>query len=153
MTVPAKYVTLSNGLLVNQKKNADGTRTDYWKMDLPHSPYLFFMGVGNFAVVKDSYKGKEVSYYVEKPFEQVARRIFGLTPEMMAFFSSKLNFEFPWPKYSQIVGRDYVSGAMENTTATLHSDYLQQNARQLAMETSMKIMFRTNYFTSGSEIL
>ena len=45
MTVPAKYVTLSNGRLVNQKKNADGTRTDYWKMDLPHAPYLFFMGV------------------------------------------------------------------------------------------------------------
>ncbi|MEJ7828789.1 MAG: M1 family metallopeptidase [Segetibacter sp.] len=131
MTVPAKYVTLSNGILINHKKNADGTRTDYWKMDLPHSPYLFFMGVGDFAIVKDSYKGKEVSYFVEKPFEKVARKIFGLTPEMMAFYSLKLNFEFPWPKYSQIVGRDYVSGAMENTTATLHSEYLQQNARQL----------------------
>ncbi len=131
MTVPAKYVTLSNGLLMNQKKNADGTRTDYWKLDLPHSPYLFFMGVGDFAIVKDSYKGKEISYYVEKPFEKVARKIFGLTPDMMAFYSSKLNFEFPWPKYSQIVGRDYVSGAMENTTATLHSEYLQQNAREL----------------------
>jgi aminopeptidase N len=31
-----------------------------------------------------------------------------------------------------MTGRDYVSGAMENTTATLHSDYLQQNARELA---------------------
>ena len=71
MTVPAKYVTLSNGLLTSQKKNTDGTRTDTWKMDLPHSPYLFFMGVGDFAVVKDSYKGKEVSYYVEKNFETV----------------------------------------------------------------------------------
>ena len=39
MTVPAKYQTLSNGLLVSQKKNMDGTRTDTWKMDLPHSPY------------------------------------------------------------------------------------------------------------------
>src|SRR3954469_20900817 len=28
MTVPAKYVTLSNGKLVSQKTNADGTRTD-----------------------------------------------------------------------------------------------------------------------------
>ena len=28
MTVPSKYVTLSNGRLVSQKKNADGTRTD-----------------------------------------------------------------------------------------------------------------------------
>src|SRR3954452_5787085 len=46
MTVPAKYVTLSNGILVNKKTNNDGTRTDTWKMNLPHSPYLFFMGVG-----------------------------------------------------------------------------------------------------------
>src|SRR5690606_30507833 len=29
MTVPAKYVTLSNGKLASQKKNADGTRTDH----------------------------------------------------------------------------------------------------------------------------
>ncbi|MEX6690612.1 M1 family metallopeptidase [Danxiaibacter flavus] len=131
MTVPDKYVTLSNGLLISQKKNSDGTRTDYWKMDLPHSPYLFFMGVGDYAIVKDSYKGKEVSYYVEKDYESVARKIFGNTPEMIDFFSKKLNYEYPWQKYAQITGRNYVSGAMENTTATLHTDALQQNARQL----------------------
>ncbi|RFM25735.1 M1 family metallopeptidase [Deminuibacter soli] len=131
MTVPAKYVTLSNGLLTAQKKNADGTRTDTWKMDLPHSPYLFFMGVGDYAIVKDSYKGKEVSYYVEPAYEKVARRIFGNTPEMIAFYSRITGVDFPWPKYAQITGRDYVSGAMENTTATLHQESAQQNAREL----------------------
>ena len=131
MTVPAKYVTLSNGLLISQKKNADGTRTDYWKMDLPHAPYLFFMAVGDFAIIKDKYKQKEVNYYVEKQWEPVARKIFGYTPEMIQFFSTKLAFDFPWPKYSQIVGRDFVSGAMENTTATLHQESAYQNAREL----------------------
>jgi aminopeptidase N len=132
MTVPQKYVTLSNGLLISQKKNADGTRTDYWKMDLPNAPYLFFMGVGDFAIVKDSYKGKEVNYYIEKSQAPYAKGVFGNTPEMMGFFSSKLKLEYPWPKYSQIVGRDYVSGAMENTTATLHQESAYQNTRQLA---------------------
>lgn len=131
MTVPKKYVTLSNGLLASQIINKDGTRTDTWKMDLPHSPYLFFMGVGDYAVVKDSYKEKEVSYYVEKEYEKVARKIFGLTPEMMKYFGSITGIEYPWAKYSQIVGRDYVSGAMENTTATLHQESAQQNAREL----------------------
>jgi aminopeptidase N len=132
MTVPAKYVTLSNGKLMSQVKNANGTRTDYWKMDLPHTPYLFFMGVGDFAVVKDTYKGKEVNYYVEKEFEKVARKIFGNTPEMMKYFSEKVTgVEYPWIKYSQMVGRDYVSGAMENTTATLHQESAQQDAREL----------------------
>jgi len=131
MTVPDKYVTLSNGLLVSQKKNANGTRTDYWKMDLPHAPYLFFMGVGDFAIIKDKYKDKEVSYYVEKEQAPYARGVFGLTPEMMKFYSDKLGVDYPWAKYSQIVGRDYVSGAMENTTATLHQESAYQNARQL----------------------
>ena len=131
MTVPSKYVTLSNGLLKSQKTNPDGTRTDYWKMDLPHAPYLFFMGVGDYAITKDSYKGKEVSYYVEKEYNAVARKIFGNTPEMIKFYSDKLGVDYQWPKYSQIVGRDYVSGAMENTTATLHQESAYQNARQL----------------------
>ncbi|GAB4094395.1 M1 family aminopeptidase [Flaviaesturariibacter terrae] len=132
MTVPAKYLTLSNGLLVKQTKNADGTRTDEWKMDLPHAPYLFFMGIGDYSVTKDQYKGKEVSYYVEKEYASVARRIFGNTPEMMAYFSRITGVEFPWAKYAQIVGRDYVSGAMENTTATLHQESAQQDARELS---------------------
>lgn len=132
MTVPAKYVTLSNGLLVSKKVNADGTRTDNWKMDLSHAPYLFFMGVGDFAITKDSYKGKEVSYYTERSQEQYARKVFGNTPEMIKFFSTVLGVDFPWQKYSQIVGRDYVSGAMENTTATLHQESAYQNSRQLA---------------------
>jgi aminopeptidase N len=132
MTVPAKYVTLSNGKLISQKKNADGSRTDHWKMDLPHAPYLFFMGVGEYAVVKDSWKGKEVSYYVEPEYGPVARRIFGNTPEMMTYFSRITGVDYPWNKYAQMTGRDFVAGAMENTTATLHQESAQQDARELA---------------------
>lgn len=74
VTVDNKYVTLSNGKLVSQKKNTDGTRSDYWKMDLPHAPYLFFLGVGEYAVVKDNWRGKEVNYYVEKEYASVAKK-------------------------------------------------------------------------------
>ena len=124
-------MSLSNGLLVKQTDLKNGFREDVWKMDLPHSPYLFFIGIGDYAVIKDSYKGKEVSYYIEKAYEKVARKIYGNTPQMIAFFESKLGVPYPWSKYAQISGRDYVSGAMENTTATLHSDAVQQDAREL----------------------
>ena len=134
LTVPSKYVTLSNGLLAGQKKNNDGTRTDTWKMDLPHAPYLMFFAVGDYAIVKDSYKNKEVSYYVEKEFAPVARKIFGLTPEMIAFFSKITGVDYPWQKYAQITGRDFVAGAQENTTATLHAENAQQDARELVDE-------------------
>lgn len=131
LTVPSKWVTLSNGKLISQKPVANGLRTDYWKMDLPHAPYLFFMGAGDFAVVKDTWKGKDVWYYVEKEYEPVAKKIFGLTPEMMTYFSKITGVEYPWNKYSQMTARDYVSGAMENTTATLHQESAQQDAREL----------------------
>ncbi len=131
VTVDNKYETLSNGKLVSRKKNADGTRTDYWKMELPHAPYLFFLGVGEYAVIKDSWRGKEVNYYVEKEYASVAKKIFGNTPEMMSFFSKITGVDFPWNKYSQITGRDYVAGAMENTTATIHQESAQQDAREL----------------------
>jgi aminopeptidase N len=131
LKVPSKYVSLSNGLLVKQTDLKNGFREDVWKMDLPHSPYLFFIGIGDYAVIKDSYKGKEVSYYIEKAYEKEARKIYGNTPQMIAYFESKLGVAYPWSKYAQISGRDYVSGAMENTTATLHSDAVQQDAREL----------------------
>ena len=92
---------------------------------------FFFMGVGDYAVIKDCYKGKEVSYYVEKEYAPVARKIFGYTPEMIAFYSKITGVDYPWAKYSQIVGRDYVSGAMENTTATFTRKAAQQDAREL----------------------
>jgi aminopeptidase N len=131
MTVPEKYVTLSNGLLTAQITHKDGTRTDTWKMELPHAPYLMFMGVGEYAIIKDKYKNKEVSYYVEKEYAPYARKIFGNTPEMIAHYSKVTGVDFPWPKYAQITGRDYIFGAMENTSATLHEESSQQDARQL----------------------
>ncbi|MFH6997083.1 M1 family metallopeptidase [Flavobacterium sp. FlaQc-57] len=131
MTVDAKYTTLSNGKLASQKPNANGTRTDIWKMDLPHSPYLFMMAVGDFKIYKDTYNGKEVSYYLEPKYAPYAKQIFGKTPDMMNFYSKMLGVEYPWVKYAQIVARDYVSGAMENTSATLHGEYVQKTAREL----------------------
>jgi len=132
MTVPSKYVTLSNGRLAAQKKNTDGTRTDTWKMELPHSPYLFMMAVGDFKIYKDKWRDKEVSYYLEPKYAQYAKDIFGFTPEVMEFYSKILGVDFPWNKYAQIVVRDYVSGAMENTTATVHGAYVQGTKRELA---------------------
>ncbi len=136
ITVDAKYRTLSNGKLISSRKNPDGTRTDYWKQDLPHAPYLFMLAVGEFKVVSDSYtrsngQKMEVNYFVEPEWESSANAIFGETPEMIAYFSELLEYEFPWDKYSQIVVRDYVSGAMENTGAVVFGDYVYKTDREL----------------------
>jgi aminopeptidase N len=131
ITVEDKYKTLSNGILNLQTINADGTRTDFWEMDQPHAPYLFMMAIGEFDVTKETWKGIDVDYYLEKDYAPYAKDIFGLTTEMLEFYSNRLGVNYPWKKYSQIVVRDYVSGAMENTTAVIHGEFVQQTKREL----------------------
>lgn len=131
ITIEDNFKTLSNGTLVYSRQRPNGLRTDYWKQELPHAPYLAMMAIGEFAVVKDSWKNKDVTYYVEPKYKNSARGIFGNTPEMLSFFSQKLGVEYPWDKYAQVVVRDYVSGAMENTSASLFGEFMQLSNREL----------------------
>ncbi|HKR07147.1 MAG TPA: M1 family aminopeptidase [Bacteroidia bacterium] len=136
ITVDTSFVTLSNGLLISSIVNGrEGTRTDYWKQTVPAAPYLTMMAISNFKIVKDKWRNKEVNYYVDPEYEKHAKMIFGNTPEMMEFFSKKLGVDFAWEKYAQVVVHDYVSGAMENASATLHGEFLQRDDRAYLDET------------------
>lgn len=131
ITAQANEVTLSNGKLISIFKNADGTHTDYWKQSLPHAPYLTMMAIGEFNITKHKWRDSiEVSYYLEKDYAKHADLIFGPTAEMLTCFSERLGVNYPWEKFSQIIVRDYVSGAMENTTAVIHGEFVQHDERE-----------------------
>ncbi len=130
ITVPNEFVSLSNGTLEFSSMNGDGTRTDSWRQEQAHSTYLTMLAVGNFTITKDKWRDKEVSYYTEPAYASTARLVFGNTPQMMEFFSVKLGVDYPWDKYSQIVVRDFVSGAMENTSATVFYEGLNMSEGQ-----------------------
>jgi len=131
ITMDSSFIVLSNGVHVYTVENGDGTNTSYWKQDKPHAPYLAMIAAGEFAEIKDTWNNIEVNYYVEQKFAPYAKDIFGNTPEMLEFFSERLNYEYPWDKYSQIIVRDYVSGAMENTSAAVFMEQLQMTDREL----------------------
>ena len=131
LTVDAADITLSNGLLVYSKNNSNNTRTDYWSQKLPAAPYLTMIAIGEFAETRDFWRDSiEVNYYLEKAYQPYANLIFGSTPEMMECFSKRLGVDYPWEKFSQIVVRDFVSGAMENTSAVVHFDLVQHDSRE-----------------------
>ena len=131
ITVRNKFKTLSNGLLTEQIEEPNGKRTDIWVMDQPHAPYLFMMAVGDFTVTRDEWNDVPLAYWLEDDFGKYGKDIFGNTPEMMTFFSEILGYPYPWKKYDQIVVRDYVSGAMENTSASLFYEQLNVDRRYL----------------------
>ena len=126
LTVDTNMVTLSNGYRDFSVVNGDGTRTDFWVMDQPHAPYLAMLAVGEFKVVQDNGM-VPIDYYMEPDYERYARLIFGETPEMITHFSDLLGVPYPWNKYSQVIVRDYVSGAMENTTAVIFGEFMNMD--------------------------
>lgn len=140
LTVPDSFVTLSNGALIKKTPAGKGLRTDVWKMDMPIQAYAVMFAIGKFKVDVNNWRGKEVSYYVEPEYEQYAYLMFNHTRDMMEFFSQRTGVPFPWNKYSSVVVRDYVSGAMENTTASLFGEFMNQNAREVADKNSEDIV-------------
>ena len=141
LTVEDRFVTLSNGLLIDSKDNGNGTRTDHWYQEKSHAPYLFAVVVGEFSKVQDKWRGIDVDYYVEPKFEDYAKDIFPYTVEMLEFFSTTLGVDYPWDKYAQVVVRDFVSGAMENTSAVIFGEFMYGTDRELIdVETNEKIV-------------
>ena len=140
LTVPDSFTTLSNGALQLSKKTANGMRTDIWRMDVPIQAYAVMFAAGKYSVIKKKWKNKEVNYYVEPEFAPYAHLMFNHTPEMIAYFSEVTGVPYPWNKYSQIVARDYVSGAMENTSASLFGEFMNQNAREIADKNSEDVV-------------
>lgn len=132
ITVDDKFTTVSNGIKYQATQNHDGTRTDCYKMTQKHAPYLFMMAIGEFEKFDTTWRGKTVDYYMEPGYGQYANDVFGRTPEMLEFYSNLLGVEYVWPKYSQVVVRDYVSGAMENTSSSLFYEALNADRNQLA---------------------
>lgn len=126
LTVEDRFTTLTNGLLKESVQLDDGMRRDYWVMDQEHPPYLFMLAIGEYVIVEDEWRGVPLEYYVEAEYEEYAADIFGNTKEMLDYFSDITGIEYPWQKYSQVVVRDFVAGAMENTTAVIFGEQVQR---------------------------
>ncbi len=117
-TVPGTWFVLSNGRLLNEKMNKDGTRTFHWHQDRPHATYLITLAAGEFTRIDASRPGLTIDYFVEEKDREAGERTFAKTPGMLELFEEVTGMDYPWAKYSQVVVRDFVFGGMENTSAT-----------------------------------
>lgn len=117
-TVPSKYVVLSNGTLTSKTENSNQTTTWHWTQSRSHVPYLMSVVAGDFEVLEESWDGIPVMSYVPRGRLADAPRSFDKTPAMLKFFSQKIGYRYPWPKYAQICVDEYAWGGMEHTSAT-----------------------------------
>ncbi len=118
---PAGYEVISNGRLISRDTLSNGSVRHLYQIERPAAGYLFFVGVGEYLVEKDTVSGIPHSKYhypdAPKPDKTFyfSNRIFKLMPEL-------IGMAFPWSNYREIPLRDFIYGGMENVTATVFSD-------------------------------
>jgi aminopeptidase N len=127
-TVEKPLSVVSNGKLVEEKDNGDGTRTFDWKIDEPHATYLTSIIVGEFAAVAADYDGIPIITNVYQKEIEEGKVTAARLPEMVKFFSEKTGVKYPYAKYAQTTVRDF-GGGMENISATTQTDNMIHDAR------------------------
>jgi aminopeptidase N len=121
LTVPAAWLTVSNGKLISVSDAGQGLKTWEWRESVPSSTYLITVVAGEFDEVKDSWRGIPVTYYAPKGRGDRLSVNYSRTPAMIDLFSKKLGVDYPWEKYAQVMVDDFVAGGMENSSATTNT--------------------------------
>jgi len=129
LTVPASWITVANGKLINVSKPANDMRTWTWRESLPSSTYLITVVAGEFEEMKQSWHGMPVTYYAPKGRGDRLLPNYERTPAMIDVFSKKLGVDYPWEKYAQSMVDDFVAGGMENSSATTNTSSSLRNPK------------------------
>jgi len=116
--VPRGYTAISNGALVEKKDVGDKTEF-YWKLEQSQVSYLIMLAVAKYRVYEQKWNDVDVWYVVPPDADDATiLRGYGLTGDMMEYFSKEIGIDYPYTKYAQVVVQNFIYGGMENTTAT-----------------------------------
>ncbi len=121
LTVPAGWLTVSNGKLISVTDAGSGLKTWTWRESQPSSTYLFTVVAGEFVEAKDAWRDVPVTYYAPKDRGDRLTINYSRTPAMINLFSQTLGVDYPWEKYAQAMVDDFVAGGMENSSATTNT--------------------------------
>ncbi len=126
---PAHYRVISNGLLLEDSDMGNNTRLTHWKQSVPVCPWLFVLGVADFAVkYVDTFRGKSIQTWVYAKnraegfydFEEPTKKV-------LAFYSNYVG-PFAYEKLANIQSAG-VSGGMETSSAIFYAENLVNGKR------------------------
>jgi aminopeptidase N len=118
LTVPADWLTVSNGKLISVQDAGNAQKTWTWRQSLPVSTYLISFVAGEYTEKKDTWRNLPVTYSVPHGDEDTIEPTFRHTKEMLDFFSERFGVAYPWEQYAQTTVDDFVASGMENVSAT-----------------------------------
>ncbi len=122
VTAPVRYQVVSNGLKLEETNLDSKTKLTHWKQSVPLSPWLYVLGVAEFAVqYVDTFEGKSIQTWV---FHQDRNAGFSdfhePTKEVLGFYSVDVG-PFAYEKLANIQASS-VAGGMEAASAILYNE-------------------------------
>ncbi|HNE46322.1 MAG TPA: M1 family metallopeptidase [Chitinophagales bacterium] len=127
ITFDSTYTVVSNGNLKNVSANADGTKTWRYAMPHPHALYLVMLAIGKYDVMEFTSKnGITTRQYYYPGTKEYAENTYRYTAELMDWMQQATGLKYPWSTYANVPVQEFLYGAMENTTATIFSDFFYQ---------------------------
>lgn len=130
ITFDKNYKVLSNGKKISEKENKDGTKTWFYAMSKPHSSYLLMLAIGNYEVKNiRSKSGVPIQLWYYPDQADRVEPTYQRTADAMDFLEKEIGIPYPWGNFSNIPVSDFVTGAMENTTAVIFGDFWYIDAR------------------------
>lgn len=128
ITVPDNLVATSNGALVSDEDNGDGTRTFHWHISYPITTYLISLAITNYQSFTDWYVTAEgdsmpVTNYVYPEHYDNAVEDLSITPSVIAIYADLFG-EYPFlrEKYGHSIFP--WGGAMEHQCNTSYGSGL-----------------------------
>lgn len=116
--MPANWVSVCAGELVDGGELGGGRRFDHWRMASPHPTYLTTLVAGEFVVRTDEWEGVPLMYLAPEIYADFIPASLERTPEVLSFLSDLAGLRYPYPKYSQACVDEFPFGGMENVSAT-----------------------------------
>jgi aminopeptidase N len=117
--LPEGMEALSNGHLVSETKNdKTGLVAFHWLQDKVHVNYLVSLVAGHFEKIEAKHRDIPIALYVPPSEKDQLANTFRDTVKIMAFFEKEIGVPYPWDKYYNVCGIDYMMGGMENTSLT-----------------------------------
>lgn len=122
VTAPNHYQVVSNGLKVEETDLSENRRLTHWKQSVPIAPWLYVLGVAQFAVqYVDVFDGKSIETWVYKQDREAGFYDFAEpTKKALEFYSAYIG-PFSYEKLANIQSNS-VSGGMEAASAILYSE-------------------------------
>jgi aminopeptidase N len=122
-TAPPGFTVVSNGRQISDVGAKGKPHTVTWRQERPASTYLISLVIAPLVKVADKWRDTPLAYYVYPEDAPLARRLFGMTPDVMETYTRLTGVKYPWPQYAQTTVTDFIGG-MENVGATTLVDWL-----------------------------